>query len=76
MRSIEYFLVAACVTYNLSIAAGKVRVLYDYVATEKNALSLRAGELATLIEACRPLVIFVFVIPIPFRPTFGSRVCC
>jgi len=28
----------------------QVRVLYDYVATEKNALSLRAGELATLIE--------------------------
>ncbi len=36
-------------------AVGKVRVLYDYVATEKNALSLRAGELATLIEVRRSL---------------------
>ena len=33
-------------------------MLYDYVATEKNALSLRAGELATLIEACLPRFIF------------------
>jgi hypothetical protein len=41
-------------TNNFSIAAEKVRVLYDYVATEKNALSLRAGELATLIEASCP----------------------
>ena len=35
-----------------------MRVLYDYIATEKNALSLRAGELATLLE--------VLVIPPPF----------
>jgi hypothetical protein len=36
--------------YRFLTLLDQVRVLYDYVATEKNAISSRAGELATLLE--------------------------
>ena len=57
-----------------------MRVLYDYIATEKNALSLRAGELATLLEvlAIPPPFVYPIRLPpscVPFA-SFNLFYCC